>query len=329
MNTYVPLFLFLSLIGITAQEIKVKDHFDKKPSVSKDFSKNMIPKDSLELQRDQGLFIQFDVDNVLYCRDIVPPLNNPHSTTEAFYKLLKWNRSNCYNKNGKLVKKKIVFGMSADNLQETYYLNTGNTIERGPSIGDVLFTSSVEEIFHVLEGVGLNPNVLISPTRAPRFLFRKLVTPSGEFWEFVEKSPLPSRIAVLIDDKTKKVIAKTFDTYPSSAGDVLTEEYDNKRHKLYYPARFHFKMSESDVRQAAVLLAGGDHMIQLYPVSKKFWMVNYWKEDSLNSRGVMVIIDDETGKIVINSEEYSRDYLGEEKLKREVNQLLSKYKNGQ
>ncbi|MFP3802818.1 hypothetical protein, partial [Paraburkholderia sp. SIMBA_027] len=85
-------------------------------------------------------------------------------------------------------------------------------------------------IFHVLESVGLNPNVLISPTRAPRFLFRKLVTPSGEFWEFVEKSPLPSRIAILIDDKTKKVIAKTFDTYPYSAGDVLTEEYDNRRH---------------------------------------------------------------------------------------------------
>ena len=29
MNTYVPLFLFLSLIGITAQEIKVKDHCSK------------------------------------------------------------------------------------------------------------------------------------------------------------------------------------------------------------------------------------------------------------------------------------------------------------
>lgn len=307
-----------------AQEIKVKDYFDKKPILNKDFSRKMKSGDSMRLEYDSGLFRQF-TENSMYCINTEQPFINPHSQTEANYKLLKWNRSHCYNKDGELVKKKITFGTNTDNLQESYYLNAGKKIEKGSSIGDVLFTSSVDEILNMLENNGINPNILMSKTRIPRFLFRKLTTPSGEFWEFMEQSNTSSRIAVLIADKTKKVVAKTFDTSPLFTSSILTKEYDMKRYLLYFPVDFKFKMSQSEVLKVGSSLAGGEENIHFFPISKKLWILDYWKKDALNVGGVVLIINDETGEIILDSEEYSKDYIGEEKFIKEVNQLLLKY----
>lgn len=312
---------------VEAQEIKVKDHFDKKLSLNKDFSKKLKSEDRMQLPENRGLFGQFTENNILYCEDVEKPFINPHNHIQVYYRLLKWNRNDCYNKEGKLVKKRMTFGTSTDNLQESYYLNAGNKIERGSSIGDVLFTSSADEILNVLENNGINPNILMSKGSILRFFFRKLTTPSGEFWEFMERSSASSGIAVLIADKTKKVVAKTFDTSPLSASNILTEEYQMKRHLLYFPVDFKFKMSESEVSKVGSSLAGGEENVHFFPISKKLWILDYWKKDSLNARGVMVVIDDETGEIILNSEEYSRDYLGEEKFQKEVNQLLLKYNN--
>ncbi len=312
--------LFLS--SVEAQNQKISNRFEKRPIFSIVKESRLKKIDTLNLMKDQGFLGQFSKKNTLYCQDTENTLPKPADASYALYKFLRWNTTECYNQSGMLVKKVVRFGLDNENVQNYFYKHH-NIFIKGSSIGDVLFQSSVEEIFTILEKNGITPKELFSPLSMKKFIFRRLITPSGEFWEFIESSRSSLAIAILINDKTKQVVAKSFDTSPLYTSKVLQEEYQNKKHQLYYPKDFKFKMSESEVYQLGVSLAGEDHGIHAVPISKQLWMLDYYKKTP-EGRSVLLIIDDESGKTLINSEDYPKDYLGEEDLKKHINNLLIK-----
>lgn len=312
----------LFLIVAKAQEQKISNHFEKQQALSKVKENQRKKIDTLNFSKDLGFLEQFSKKNILYCQDIDRAIPNPHDVSNASYKLLKWNRSECYDLSGILVKKVVRFGLDKENVQESYY-KSSNTFIKGSSIGDILFTSSAEDILKILEENGINPKELLTPISMKKFMFRKLITPSGEFWEFIENSRSLFAVAILINDKTKQVVAKSFDTSPNYTSKILQDQYQNKKRQLYYPKDFKFKMTESEVYQLGVSLAGEDYGIHVVPISKQLWMLDYYKK-SPEGRKVLLIIEDKSGKTLINSEDYSKDYLGEEDLKKQINNLLIK-----
>lgn len=319
------LTIFLA-VYVQSQKVKVLHVFDKQPVFDKDFSKLRTKNDTVEFFPYQGEFGLFSKENELYCKSIEKPFINPHDRTEPLYSFLKWNRKNCFNKAGNLVLKNMKFGMDQENVEEIFYLDRQKKAVKGSSIGGFLFQSTPDEILKVLERDNINPNSILSQGNR-RFYFMKLITPSGEFWQFSEKVQSDSGLHVLIDDKTKKIVAKSYDNDPFVSSKTLFKEFMTKKHMLYYPSDFKFTMNNVSLQKIVEEHSGKITSLQMIPVSKKLWLLDYYKTDPEFNGKIMLIIEDLTGEILMSSEDYPKDYIGEEDFKKDVNKLLLQYKN--
>src|SRR5690606_22794592 len=96
------------------------------------------------------------------------------------------------------------------------------------------------------ESVNINPVAIYKKSFYSEMnsKLEKIIAPGGQFWQF---SMLSNNIVVLINDKTRKVIAKTYDTYPTITSNQLIEMYDYWRITSLYPVSIKTKHTKDEI----------------------------------------------------------------------------------
>lgn len=211
-------------------------------------------------------------------------------------------------------------------VEEMFYRNRDNKILRTGQIGDFLFQSTTQEILKVLESVGINPVSIYEKGYRSELISNldKIFTPGGQFWEFSMGGNFG--VWVLIDDKTKKVIAKTYDNSPKAISNQLIEMYGFRRNSAFYPQSINSIINQKQISKIwniAQQTHYNDEVESPHVSRVQLLTKNIWKVDtSNNSRRIYLWIDNATGEILVDSEDFPKNYLGEEDYKKAVNLIL-------
>src|SRR5690606_1040563 len=104
----------------------------------------------------------------------------------------------------------------------------------------------------------------------------------------------------------------------------LIEMYDYWRITSLYPVSIKTKHTKDEIWNIAQQIhsnnetksSGGSSRVQL--LTKKIWKV----DTGTNAKRIYLFINDSTGEILVDSEDFPKNYLGEEAFKKAVNLIL-------
>lgn len=307
------LFSILALCQYTQNDY----HFDSNRIIlDKELSnKKVFPIIKKDAYSNLGIYMNYKEENGLYCTsNILIEYGSEADLSKIATN--RWKRMKCYDKKGLMVLKFERF-LRYDQVEKLYYRDKNNKIKESGNIGDSLFSSTLEEIIRVLESININPVSIYEKNRYSEMNANliKIFTAGGQFWEFRMRS---ENIAVLIDDKTREIIAKTYDTNPKVISTTLISEYNYRRNKAIYPETIKPKYTAEQIWEITKknYPDAGKGPIEL--VTKKIWRV----KTGSNENPILCFISDETGEIILDSEKFSKNYLGEQDFIKAANLML-------
>jgi thiol-disulfide isomerase/thioredoxin len=192
-----------------------------------------------------------------------------------------------------------------------------------------LFPHAGVPFIKVLEKNNINPQTTKMRTgrNGGTLFIHKHITPSGRFWEYqlMFRDNLQPSPMILISDETKNVLVKSYDTDPTIKSEKKEESYFNLRDSILYPKKDYFILNESQIDE---ILRKKNYDKASYIVEKyanRTWFIH--SDYNKNTQPVMLLLDDISGKILIDINDFSKDLFGEEKFVENFNAILNKRKN--
>ncbi|MBT2622510.1 hypothetical protein [Chryseobacterium sp. ISL-6] len=305
--------------------------YDKKIGLSIEPNKINI-KDTVAFFNNKynGLVGQFDEKNKLF---IVHENARVFPKDNSCVKIIfpTWTIENSFDKKGNLRKKQLVYKYSTYNIDQLIFpLQRNKKPLKIENIGDNLFKLKFEDFINILDKNNINKNTIKNFIEKAVSIY-KYVTPYGNYWEFYIKEK-DHHLLVLVSDETREIVSKSFDSdpnFPSKWG-----EYLDKRKEIFQIDST-YNLQEKDIQ----------NIIKNYLKIEDSTNLIFIKSDGLNSgesyqqyvgktwlirshynnnriKPILMLLDDHTGKILIDINNYPRSIDGEEQFIKDFNELI-------
>lgn len=296
-------------------------YFEKTPVLSKKYKTILVKqKDSSSTAYYTGIVRQFSKENYLVGKSSA----FSKRINECGYKLSDWQITELYTQKGSLIKRMSVFYNTIQS-GEAYMFGKQKKAFRSQGMGDVMFKLKTEDFVKILEQNSITPKSTKMRTGTGGKLFiERHITPSGSFWEYQLMFTYAPFISILVSDGEKKVLAKSFTLTPKDGSEEKTFEYQKARDSILYPKKDGFNFSEDQLMEILRKNNITKEAINFKKYAGRTWLIqtNVDPTGIKKFKPVLLLIDDISGKILIDINTYSKDLYGEEQFNQDFNKIL-------